>query len=428
MLIAMLFASAALAAGSTEYVLHAFRRASQTVAGCSPVGNLVADSAGNLYGSGDCGEFGEGVVFKLTRPVPPAAAWTESVLYSFTGGADGGLPQGGLLFDAAGNLYGTTYNGGSGGWGTVFELSPPATGLTAWTETVLYSFQGGTIDGKFPQSGLVQDSSGNLYGVTLEGGVIDGGACPTGCGVVFELSPLTKSGGASTETVLHYFNGPLGNGPIGTLIFDARGDLYGATEGGGKSGNGLVFRLTPPAAGQTAWAFKVLYAFSGAPDGVSAFAGLTIHGKGDLYGTTTSGGETGHGTVFRLAPPAVAGGAWTETVLHSFAGGSDGDSPRANVVFDSEGNLYGTTVAGGGEGSFVCSGASAGCGTVFELSPPAAGGSTWTETILHPFPSSASDGYFLSGGVIFAKSGALVGGNQIGGTNNALGTVYAIYK
>lgn len=430
--LAILCAGAAFAA-STEFVIHTFRHtAAPILGGCSPNGDLVGDADGNLYGAGACGAHSIGSVFKLTRPVAPSTAWTSSVLYSFTGFGDGGFPQGGLIFDGAGNLYGTTGSGGAHGWGTVFELSPPAAGETDWTESVLYSFQGGTTDGEMPQSGPIWDAAGNLYGVTYQGGQTDGGQCRVGCGIVYELSPPATAGGAWTETVLHYFAGPQGSTPRGTLVFDARGDLYGTTEGGGKFGDGLVFRLTPPAAGATFWTYKILYAFSGLPDGVSPWGGLKIHGKGVLYGTTIAGGggpcASGCGTVFQLVPPAVAGGVWTETVIHTFTGGSDGVSPTTDLVFDSAGNIYGTTPAGGGAGSFECSGESAGCGVVFELSPPAAGGSTWTETILHAFPSSASDAFEPSGGLIFGKNGVLFGGTSLGAGTNGQGAVYGVVK
>ena len=177
-LVAMLFAGATFAAGATEYVVYNFPHTTLPIlAGCNPVGNLLADSEGNLYGAAGCGTFSQGVIFKLTRPVAPVTAWTESVLYAFTGGSDGASPNGGLIWDSAGNLYGTTGAGGTSGKGTVFELSPPAAGLTDWTETVLYSFEGGTTDGENPLAGVVFDKSGNLYGVTFQGGTVDKALC-----------------------------------------------------------------------------------------------------------------------------------------------------------------------------------------------------------------------------------------------------------
>ena len=229
---------------------------------------------------------------------------------------------------------------------------------------MLYSFQGGTADGKAPLAGVVFDNSGNLYGVTFQGGTNDGSLCRVGCGVVFQLAPPATEGGAWTENVLHFFSGTQGAAPRGTPVLDAKGNVYGAAEGGGGGGDGLVFRLTPPAAGLTAWAFKVLYAFGKSPTASSPWGALTIHGRSLLYGTTNSGGENGFGTVFQLAPPAVAGDRWTETILYSFAGGSDGAYPQANMTFDPAGNIYGTTTAGGGEGTEECASRTAGCGVV----------------------------------------------------------------
>ncbi len=185
----MLFA-AAVAAASTEIVTYSFpRTARPIVTGCSPQATLVADSAGDLYGTTLCGAFDSGTVFELSPPVPPSTQWTETVLYSFTGGSDGQYPAAGLIFDTAGNLYGTTKEGGANGLGTVFELSPPAAGESQWTESVLHSFQGGPTDGEFPDfDGVVFDQSGNLYGVTPVGG--------SGGGVVYKLAPSSTAGGA----------------------------------------------------------------------------------------------------------------------------------------------------------------------------------------------------------------------------------------
>jgi uncharacterized repeat protein (TIGR03803 family) len=427
-LVAMLFAGATFAAGTTEYVVYNFpHTALPIVAGCNPAGNLLADSEGNLYGAAGCGTFSQGVIFKLTRPVAPATAWTESVLYSFTGGSDGATPNGGLIFDAAGNLYGTTDAGGTSGYGTVFELSPPAAGVTYWTETVLHSFEGGTADGRNPLAGVTFDKSGNLYGVTFQGGTVDKSLCRIGCGIVFQLTPPVSEGAAWTENVLHFFTGTQGVGPRGAVVLDPKGNIYGAAQGGGKTGDGLIYRLTPPTAGLTAWAFRVLYAFEGIPDGLGPFAALTFHGKGLLYGTTNAGGAEGFGTVFQLAPPAVAGGAWTETVLYSFAGGTDGAYPQADVVFDSAGNIYGTTSVGGAQGDEECTAQTEGCGVVFEMSPPAAGGDSWHEEILHAFPSSSKDGYLLTGGVIFGKASVLFGPTASSKAGTA-GAVYGVIK
>jgi uncharacterized repeat protein (TIGR03803 family) len=205
--------------------------------GAYPAGNAVFDAAGNLYGATELGgDFNAGTVFELSPS--PGGTWTYTVLYSFTGKADGYDPSSSVIFDAAGNLYGTTIEGGAFGDGTVFEMSPNPDGT--WTETVLYSFQGG-LDGSFPSSStLTFDKAGNLYGETFGGG---NDRCPGGCGVVFELSPT--EGGSWTESVPGWFNGTDGWSPWQSLVFDAAGNLYGTTQDGGAYGDGVVFELKP---------------------------------------------------------------------------------------------------------------------------------------------------------------------------------------
>ncbi|MGH9206790.1 MAG: choice-of-anchor tandem repeat GloVer-containing protein, partial [Acidimicrobiales bacterium] len=312
-----------------------------------------ADSSGNLYGTtGSGGASNDGVVFKLTP------GGTETVLHSFAGGAsDGSLPAAGLIADSSGNLYGTTSEGGASNNGVVFKLSPDG------TETVLHTFAGGSSDGANPRAGLIADSSGNLYGTTGSGGASNDG-------VVFKLTP------GGTETVLHTFMGG-GDGafPLAGLIADSSGNLYGTTESGGGTGCiagfgcGTVFKLSP---GGTE---TVLYSFKGGPsDGAQPFAGLYADSSGNLYGTTSGGGASRWGTVFKLSP----GG--TETV-YSFTGGSDGGQPVAGLIADSSGNLYGTIEHGGAPG---CSG---GCGVVFKLTgtgfvpPPAYVTNTGSNTV-----------------------------------------------
>ena len=274
------------------------------------------------------------------------AAAEEKVLHSFSGGADGTYPYGGLIFDAAGNLYGTTTSGGTSNTGTVFELTPAAGGT--WTEKVLHSFSGGT-DGIHPYAGLIFDAAGNLYGTTDLGGAY-------GYGTVFELTPA--AGGTWTEKVLHNFNngGTDGTRPYARLTFDAAGNLYGTTYGGGAYNSyGTVFELTPAAGGT--WTEKVLHSFGSGTDGLIPYGGLIFDAAGNLYGTTAYGGTNDLGTVFELTPKA--GGGWTEKVLYSFGDGTDGVSPLAGLIFDAAGNLYGTTQHGG----------TYNYGTVFEIAP-----------------------------------------------------------
>jgi uncharacterized repeat protein (TIGR03803 family) len=337
--------------------------------GSFPWGSLIFDAAGNLYGTTEWGgAFGSGTVFEL---IPDSGGrWKEIVLYSFTGHSDGGLPVAGLIFDAAGNLYGTTSAGGVGtyGSGTVFELSPAG---NTWKETVLYGFTGTNGDGAIPTASLIFDAAGNLYGTTSLGG---GGDCGIGhCGTAFELSPVQ---GGWKETVLHAFiaaNGD-GAGPQGSLVIDDAGDLYGTTwEGGigsscpgGFTGCGTVFKLTRKT-GNT-WKETIVHNF-GSYDGDGDFpaGGLAFDLAGNLYGTT-KGGTKGSGTVFKLTP--ISGGHWAERVLHTFAGyPSDGAFPVANIILDAEGNLYGTTSGGGLNGNSGFGGFQAFGGTVFEITP-----------------------------------------------------------
>ncbi len=327
---------------------------------------------------------------------PALAASKEKLLYSFctqTNCTDGGLPGGSLISDSAGNLYGVTVWGGTGqgcgngGCGTLFALTPRTGGT--WTETVLYNFcpSSNCTDGTNPQGNLISDATGNFYGVTRAGGAFYGGT-------VFKLSP--GANGTWAETVLYSFcsakNCADGEWPSGGLIVDAAGDLYGMTSAGGSGSDsdcgifdcGTVFELSPQANGT--WTEEVLYDFcsaSNCTDGAVPFGGVIFDGNGNLYGTTTLGGASnpkcgqyGCGTVFELV--FGTSGNWSEKVLHKFRGSKDGYSPGGGLTFDTTGNLYGTTSYGGGSGPYSCR--KTGCGTVFQLTPLAKGG--WKETIL----------------------------------------------
>jgi len=333
-----------------------------------------------------------------------SAEWKEKVLYSFQGGTDGATPAGGVVFDKAGNLYGAASYGGlggsgcpSGGCGTVWELSPPKQMGGAWTETTIYSFQGFNEgnDGFTPSGGLIIDRQGNLYGTTAYGGT---GSCTLlgaryGCGTVYELSPPAQQGGAWTETILYSFQGGKdGYFAAGDLTFDNAGNLYGATIFGGGKGTscnilyggqcGTVFEVSPPKQKGGKWTEKVLHSFAGGTDGKTPNGGLTLDSKGAVYGTTPMGGNQlcnfgngniGCGTVFKLVPPTKIGGAWTEKILHRFVQ-SDGDGPNGGLIFDSKGSLYGTAGGGGAKQK----------GVVFRLEPE---GGRWSESTLHTFGS-----------------------------------------
>jgi uncharacterized repeat protein (TIGR03803 family) len=414
-LAALSLAGSALAA-PVETVLYSFKDVPD---GRGPVAGLIFDKQGVLYGTTyGGGTAGNGTVFKLTPPAKGQTAWTETVLYRFKGGSDGSGPSAGLIADNSDALYGTTQQGGGTGFGTVFKLTPPAKGQTVWTETVLYRFKG-VPDGRGPVAGLIFDKQGALYSTTGGGGTGNGGT-------VFKLTPPAKGQTVWTETVLYSwppFPGvPDGLTPLAGLIFDKQGVLYGTTSGGGESGNfglgnGTVFKLTPPAKGQTAWTETVLYRFKGGSDGFYPVAGL-IADSGALYGTTTQqGGGSGSGTVFKLTPPAKGQTVWTETVLYRFKGGSDGSGPFAGLIADKQGALYSTTNQGG-------SGPGPGFGTVFKLTPPAKGQTVWTETVLYSF-KDVPDGRGAGAGLIADKQGALYSTTGGGGTAGN-GTVFKL--
>ena len=359
----------------------------------------------------------------------------ESELYSFMGGtSDGANPQAGLILDQYGVPYGTTSYGGSSnctdGCGTVFELMPPAPGQTRGSESVLYSFQGAPGDGAYPEAALILDDQGALYGTTQNGGSLN---CPFGCGTVFVLRPPAPGQTQWTETVLYSFQGGTTDGanPVGSLVADDQGVLYGTTYNGGsincEGGCGTVFRLTPPTAGQTEWTESVLYSFLGGTDGEYPLSGLTFDQQGALYGTTQNGGGSsncaiGCGTVFRLTPPTAGQSPWTESVLHSFRNTPDGAYPSAGLIFDQQGALYGTTYYGGKPNC------TSGCGTVFKLTPPAAGRPQWTESVLYLFCSvkNCTDGWYPSAGLVFDRRGALYGAAFGGGSTTTDGALFKL--
>jgi uncharacterized repeat protein (TIGR03803 family) len=343
--------------GWTEKTLHVFGNGED---GYTPFASLISDAHGNLYGTTySGGVHGQGTVFELSRTAD--GDWTEKILHNFEGGADGYGPVGGLIFGAAGNLYGTASWGGDGtncptyGCGTVFELSPTAEG--GWTEKIIHHFGESEGDGALPHAGMVSDAHGNLYGTTYYNS-----SYSMLSGTVFELSPA--AGGVWSSSVLHYFGlREGGDNPQAGLAIDAAGNLYGTAEYGGAAqtdecltgqGCGVAFKLSPSTNG---WAYTVLFNFN-YTDGAFSFAGLTLDKAGNLYGTTYMGGPFLYGTVFELSP--TAGGEWTQRILHkfpSFAG--DGSLPVAGLIFDAHGNLYSTSSRGGAFNY----------GTVFEITP-----------------------------------------------------------
>jgi uncharacterized repeat protein (TIGR03803 family) len=383
--------------------------------GGEPYSALILDNTGKLYGSTAYGGIpgcdlglGCGTVFELA---PSSGGWSESVLYAFPGGADGNNPGASLIFDKDGNLYGTTGSGGTAGCtfgnGVAFELSP---GSSNWTETVLYSFE--ETDGNCGSlANFIFDKVGNLYSTHPAGTKKNG----SGDGSVYELA---KHAGGWKEDVLYIFYGKsTGIVPLGAPIFDVVGNLYGTTSC--CNGSASVWELI-----HGTWKEKTLYQFSfEGPHGDKPGAGLAFDTAGNLYGQTELGGKYNLGVVFRLAP--AANGKWNETVLHSFKGGSDGDTPVGSVpVFDKAGNLYGTTFTGGDPS---CN-PPYGCGTVFKLTPGKGG--RWRETVLHRF-TGGSDGSGPYSGVILDAAGNLYGTATYGGNpgcfqNSGCGVVFEI--
>jgi hypothetical protein len=407
------------AAAQTLTTLYSFTGGGD---GSGPFGGVVFDAAGNLYGTASdnwAPVVSYGTVFKLTPPSTTGGAWTQTVLHGFAGFSDGALPLAGLVFDATGNLYGTTAGGGQldyypyRTYGTVFRLSLPSTAGGPWTESVLHKFTG--IDGANPYAGLILDAAGNLYGTTFHGG--DSGEY----GTAFKLTPPATIGGSWTETVLHSFftwdSTPArsdGVHPTAGLILDESGNLYGTTPDHGTGyaigdANGMVFKLTPTSTTGGAWTETALHTFNWFESGgANPQAGLIADAAGNLYGTTYytgygNGAKGCCGTVFALTPTGIY------ATLYSFAGGSDGANPQAGLIFDAAGNLYGTTGAGGGIG---CGGN--GCGTIFKLAPPSAAGGSWTEAVLYRF-SGGSDGAHPFAGLTADAAGNLYGTTSHGG-------------
>jgi uncharacterized repeat protein (TIGR03803 family) len=401
---ALLLIAARPALAQTETVVYNFAGSSD---GSNPNSTLTSDGVGNFYGTtnsgGTAGSFGYGTVFELSPN--GSGGWNETVLYRFTGGADGASPAAGsnLILDGLGNLYGTTYSGGANGDGVVFELSRTD---NSWDETVLYSFASGT-GGANPQSGLIFDSAGNLYGTTSTGGanglgtvfklsrfggwteraiypIFTNTGCSrgsagltmdsagnifgVGCETVFELSPKGKGGWNSTA--IYTFPGSLRDGvdPQGTPVLDKAGNLYGTTWAGGSNNHGMVYKLSP---GKTGWTEKSLYSFKGPKKDGNGPGGLVFDTAGNIYGTTFGGGGgDSYGAIFELVA-AIGKGRYQEKILWSFEDiykYQDGIEPVAGLVLDGAGNLYGTTSIGGNVLTGYC-GPYNGCGLAFKVTP-----------------------------------------------------------
>jgi hypothetical protein len=365
------------ASAQTETILYNFAN------DVNPLGPLVSDAAGNLYGAANNGD-----VFELMAQ--SGGSWTETVLYNLSS-ENFNYSSGGLIFDAQGNLYGASLYGGSEMKGSVFELMPQSDG--SWAEKILWSFDG--TNGENPGGELVFDASGNLYGTAYLGGAY-------GYGVTYELTP--QKGPHWSETVLHSFgSGTDGQNAFSGVVLDAEGNVYGTAGNGGTYGGGIAYELA-----HTSWDETILHNFGSATDAAGLYTNMIFDSAGNLYGTTAGGGNYGFGAAFELTPQK--NGGWAEKVLHSFGNGTDGSEPSSGLIFDSAGNLYGATFEGG---IYQQACQSYFAGTVFELKLTKSG--KWGETTLDSFCYSDPGGGGVQG-VIFGKSGNLYGTTYAGST------------
>ncbi len=403
LILSTLFIICGRAAAQQEKVLYRFPPGN--LGGWGPEGSLVFDGHGNLYGTAAYGgPRNIGSIFELSPTTN--GSWTGTTLHIFGNNPDGQRPASGLFVDPSGNLFGTTPFGGAfgglQGYGMAFELTPTTDGT--WTETVLHNFGSTSTDGQGPGGPFISDEAGNLYGTTGDGG-------PTGGGTVFVLAP--KPGGGWVEKII-YSSTTLG---VGGIVFDSAGNLYGVA---GYS-FGEVFKLSPN--GDGSWRHETLFTFN-RTDGWEPSGPLAVDAEDNLYGETYYGGtgtacQYNCGLVFELV--RGSDGRYTEKILHDFVNGVDGAGPRGGVILDAAGNLYGVTYTGG-NGTNCVNYLGQGCGTVFELSPTANG---WREKILHAFNFDGTDGAEPYAGLIFDSSGNLYGTTYAGGANYG-GTVFEI--
>jgi uncharacterized repeat protein (TIGR03803 family) len=420
-LIAVAAIATATVQAQTLTVLHSFTGGRD---GANPMAGLTADARGNLYGTAAKGAAGYGTVFKLGHT---GSNWIFTSLYTFGNGPDGAYPMARVVFGPNQTLYGTTYNGGlsddcTGGCGTVFNLQPQptacVTALCPWIETILLRFSGN--GGAFPESEVTFDNSGDIFGTASAGGpTLTGGGsgCYPYCGIVYEL---THSNGGWTESTPYAFTGyQLGDDgafPAGGVTFDNSGNLFGTTAGYGNCGFGIVFKLVP--GGGSRWNEQRLQDFC--EGGASPAANMILAPSGTFYGDTVGeypGYGTQPGSVFSLAPN---GAGWTFTTLYTFT--TLGGGPAGQLLLDSSGNLYGTTVTGGSNPHGTCP--TAGCGTIFKLTPS---GGSWIYTDLYDF-TGGTDGAAPYSNLVMDASGNLYGTASAGGNSSCAGGCGVIFK
>ncbi len=347
----------------------------------------------------------------ICASVARAQSGEFKVIYTFTGGSDGGKPRSGLTLAKGGVLYGTTWEDALDSPGTVFSLAPPVSRGGVWTLTTIFELSQ-TNSWYEPVGGLAIDRDGNLFGTTQGGG-------SQGGGVAFSLTPPLSGGSSWADNLLYTFaDSSVGWGPTSSLVFGLGGAIYGT-----DIERSAVFTLVPPAASGGSWSAYPLHVFGSSPDdGSNPGEGLVVGKDGTLYGVTRHGGAYGSdnygGTVYSVTPPAEAGGAWTELVLHSFGASGDGNTPVSILAIGEGEVLYGTTAEGGIEEG-------TGCGIVFSLTPPAVAGDSWAENILHTFTGGAEDGCGSAGGVTIGPGGVLYGATGGGGASDN-GIIYSL--
>ena len=397
-------ATASALASSHDIILHGFPSYSND--GLYPWAALVGDGKGNYFGTtsfgGDFVNNGtSGTVFEISPD--GKGGTTEKIIYSFSGGADGGYPTSTLIFDNSGNLYGTTSGGGpnicgvGAGCGVVFELSPNTDGT--WSESVLYSFTG-AADGFEPIGGLVFDGHGNLFGTTTLG-ALSSGSCFFGCGAIYELSPDGK-GRWNFSTLYDFHDGRDGAGPAGQLVIDQQGNLYG-TDGGAGGFQAAVYELSPVQGG--GWKFTSLAYFPGGADGQEFVPGLTRDSHGNLFGAIPLTGANGYGFLFKMER---SGSTWKHHIIYNFTNGSDGGYPYATPLIAADGLMYGTTYGGGLTGN--CGNDNNDCGVVYKLS---LNGDKWIESTVYQF-HGGNDGATPYGSLIYGPNGSLLGNTYYG--------------
>jgi len=415
----------------SERILHTFTSNND---GATPQAGLIADANGNLYGTTVYGGYledckineqpvGCGTVFEMNPPSAPGEGWKETVIHEFDGTSNGTSPQGPILVDQQGNLYGTASSSGEVNGGIIYQLSPPQVQGGAWIYSVIAPFIAGGENLVGPNGSLALDSRGNLYGAADAGG--------SNCGGVFELSP---SNGVWTITSLYSFDPSRGDGCYAEngVLMDKTGRLYGVTsEGPGGTIDGALFVLSLSHDGR--WTARNLHTFQGGVDGSNPLGNLIIN-RGALYGTTQYGGDSGCGdygcgTIYQIS----ADGNYK--IIYRFQEGTlNGIRPWSGLSADSLGNLYGTTLLGGIDTECPYVGTQ-GCGTVYELTPPEIQGGKWTETMLYAFTGFNGDGALPIGNVLWSSKGVLYGTASEGGNDNCstfgtvgCGTVFALTK